>query len=207
MNILNEYFDKIYCLNLDRRPDRWEKCKALFDKVQIKVDRFSAIDKLNITTNKSKITNGQLACLSSHYNIIKNAKQSGHSKILILEDDVVFSDDINNIFKESIVDVPEDWNMLYLGGNHLHGLHHVKNNVYKTIYSLTTHAYGIKESFYDIILSKLEPANSPIDVYYASMHCQYPSYLIKNGNSQLAWQDSGYSDIEECECNYDYCLK
>ncbi len=207
MNILNEYFDKIYCINLDRRPDRWEKCKTLFDSVQLEVDRFSAIDKNNIVNNASKITNGQLACLSSHYNIIKNAKRSGHSKILIFEDDVVFSDDIDNIFKESIVDVPEDWNMLYLGGNHLHGLYHVKNNVYKTIYSLTTHAYGIKESFYDTILSTLEPANLPIDVYYASMHCQYPSYLIKNKGSQLAWQDAGYSDIDEAQCNYDYCLR
>lgn len=206
MSTLNNYFDKIYCINLDRRSDRWEKCEALFDKVKIQVERFSAIDK-NSIVNNSKITNGQLACLYSHYNVVQTAKNFGYSKILILEDDVVFEENIDEIFKQSIDDIPEDWNMLYFGGNHLHGLNHVKNNVYKTIYSLATHAYGIKNSFYDTILSKLKLAELPVDVYYASMHQQYPSYLIKNGNSQLAWQDSGYSDIEECVCNYDYCLK
>ena len=25
MKTLNDYFDKIVCINLDRRPDRWEE--------------------------------------------------------------------------------------------------------------------------------------------------------------------------------------
>ena len=91
MKKLNEYFDKIYCINLDRRPDRWEKCSNLFERDGIIVDRFSAIDKNNIK-NESKIANGPLACLSSHWNILNKALKEGYEKILIFEDDISFDE-------------------------------------------------------------------------------------------------------------------
>jgi hypothetical protein len=30
MNALNNFFKKIYCINLDRRPDRWEHASEQF---------------------------------------------------------------------------------------------------------------------------------------------------------------------------------
>lgn len=41
---INEFFDKIYVLNLDRRPDRWKKMKAQADKYGIDINRFPAVD-------------------------------------------------------------------------------------------------------------------------------------------------------------------
>ena len=40
-----DYFDKIFCINLDSRPDRWESVQKEFDKVGIldRVERFSAL--------------------------------------------------------------------------------------------------------------------------------------------------------------------
>ena len=49
-------------------------------------------------------------------------------------------------------------------------------------------------------------ADFPIDVYYANMHINHPSYLMKNGDKQLIWQETGYSDIDECDCNYTWLL-
>ena len=42
-----DYFDKIFCINLDSRPDRWEQVQKEFDKVGIldRVERFSALIK------------------------------------------------------------------------------------------------------------------------------------------------------------------
>ena len=38
-----DYFDKIFCINLDSRPDRWELAQSEFDKVGIldRVERVS----------------------------------------------------------------------------------------------------------------------------------------------------------------------
>lgn len=201
MNILNEYFDKIYCINLLRREDRKKKCIEQFDKIGLDVEFFPAIDKLTIKNNSS-ITDGQLACLSSHYNIIRKAKKNILSNVLIFEDDVVISDDILEVFENSKHDIPDDWMMLYFGGNHLNGLTPVKNNIHKMVSSLTTHAYAIKSDIYDEVLDRVQYADFPIDVYYAHIHRKYPAYLIKNGDNQLIWQETGYSDIDESECNY-----
>ncbi len=40
-----DYFDKIFCINLDSRPDRWKQVQKEFDKVGIldRVERFSAL--------------------------------------------------------------------------------------------------------------------------------------------------------------------
>ena len=202
MKNLNEYFDKIYCINLDRRPDRWEKCSKLFDKYGIVVDRFPAIDKEKIANNGSNITNGQLACLSSHWNILNIADKNKYEKILIFEDDVCFDENINDHFEKNVKDIPEDWKFLYFGGNHLNGLVSIKNNIYRMVSSLTTHAYAVKCDILPSILNIMAQANAPIDVYYAAFHRTVPSYLIKDGEQQLIWQDIGYSDIDESECDY-----
>ena len=41
---LNQYFDKIYCVNLDRRPDKWAEAVEEFKKNNMEVERFAAID-------------------------------------------------------------------------------------------------------------------------------------------------------------------
>jgi GR25 family glycosyltransferase involved in LPS biosynthesis len=201
MKKLNEYFDKIYCINLDRRPDRWEKCSNLFERDGIIVDRFSAIDKNNIK-NESKIANGPLACLSSHWNILNKALKEGYEKILIFEDDISFDEGLNSFFENNLVDVPNDWKFLYLGGNHLNGLTHVKNNVFRMVSSLTTHAYAIKCDIIPQILHLIAEANAPVDVYYAAFHRAFPSYVLKNGEKSVAWQDDDYSDVDDSKCDY-----
>ena len=45
---LNEHFDKIFCLNLERREDRRERAESQFRSLGIQVDFFPAIDGLKI---------------------------------------------------------------------------------------------------------------------------------------------------------------
>ena len=203
MKKLNEYFDKIYCINLDRRPDRWEKISQLFNRDGINVERFSAIDKEKIE-NRSPITTGQLACLSSHWNILNKAHKAGYSKILIFEDDAEFENGLNTFFTQNVVDIPEDWQFLYLGGNHLNGLQHIHNNVYKMISSLAAHAYAIKCNIIPEILPHIAQSIAPVDVYYAAFHKVYPSYVLKDNSKSLVWQSKGYSNIDDSECDYTF---
>jgi GR25 family glycosyltransferase involved in LPS biosynthesis len=205
MKNLNEYFDKIYCINLDRREDRWRKCSTLFEKNNIIVDRFSAIDKQDIK-NESILNSGQLACLLSHLDILNIALEKGYEKILVFEDDVVFDEDINNFFKNNIQDVPDDWKFLYFGGAHLNGLNLFKNNVFKTTGTLTTHAYAIKCDIIAKIIPSISQTEFPVDVYYANVHNEFPSYVFRNDNKTIAWQDDDYSDIDDKKCSY-YWIK
>ena len=64
--ILKETFDKIYCINLDSRPDKWKMCVEEFEKYNILdlVERVPAIYH----------NNGYFGCTSSHLKCMELAK-------------------------------------------------------------------------------------------------------------------------------------
>jgi GR25 family glycosyltransferase involved in LPS biosynthesis len=94
---LSKYFDKIYVINLDRRPDRYESFKTEMCKFGIKnIEKFSAIDGNLITQNNVKLLAGEIGILQSHLTIIKKCKEEGLNNVLIMEDDVFFSDEIDD---------------------------------------------------------------------------------------------------------------
>ena len=50
---LSKYFDKKFCINLDRRPDRWDIVSDEFNKWGIKdVERVSAVDGKTVEQKK-----------------------------------------------------------------------------------------------------------------------------------------------------------
>ena len=71
MNI-NEFFEKVYCINLDRRSDRWDCVINNFNKNNIKCERFSAKDGYEIDLPSP--FRFELAGAISHLNVIKKAK-------------------------------------------------------------------------------------------------------------------------------------
>ena len=73
---MNEYFDKAYCINLDKRVDRWILTKEQFNKHNIIVERFSAVVG-NPNNIKTHIHSGAVGCLLSHLNIINKYQTIG----------------------------------------------------------------------------------------------------------------------------------
>jgi len=67
-----DFFNKIYCINLDRRSDRWEKVSKEFESIEIydRVERFSAFE-LDIFEDKRR--NACYGNHTSHAKCIKNA--------------------------------------------------------------------------------------------------------------------------------------
>lgn len=202
--MINEYFEKIYCINLDKRTDRWQDAQREFEKHNLKVDRFSGIigNPDNIPT---KIVPGHVGCVLSHYNIIKEANEKGLNQILILEDDVVFADDLQDKFKQFISQVPENWDMLYFGGNHNgEELQKINDNVYKIHKTYTTHAYAIRQPVYRVVLKMFPKLSHEVDVMYSILQNSFNCYVFR---PHLAWQRDGYSDILGRNVNYDFLKK
>jgi glycosyl transferase family 25 len=204
MKTLNDYFDRIYCINLDRRVDRWNLVKEEFNKHSIMVNRYSAIDgndlNLEVFSNPSVFeTVGQLGCLISHYNVIKSAKHHNLSSVLIMEDDIRFCDDFNLHLEQKMQDVPDNWDMLFFGANHITRPIRVTDNIYKMTRAYSAHCYAIKNTMFDSLLVNLCEFKEPLDVTYANLQSNINSYVV---NPHLVWQNPGYSDI--CEQSVDY---
>ena len=75
MSILSNYFDKVYCINLKRRLDRWEKVTNTFNKFGFdEVERFEAVDgkelDLSGVPHNSNLLLGELGLLETNINFI-----------------------------------------------------------------------------------------------------------------------------------------
>jgi hypothetical protein len=90
-----EGVDRIYVINLDSRPDRYDsilrelaRARAPFDRVE----RVSA--RVGRSHGEDARLNGTEGCLLSHLALLRASRDAGHRNVLVLEDDFSFTDDI-----------------------------------------------------------------------------------------------------------------
>ncbi len=214
---INSYFDKIYCLNLDRRIDRWAKVKSEFDRLNILVERWSAIDGENLEeSNYSQLINEKkssklgkienkfaMACLLSHLSIIKDAKNNGFKKILIFEDDVIFSNDFSEKIK---IILKLNWKLLYLGSSQFYW-HKIDTSeeFYNCHNTLGTFAYAVDISLFDDIINTFEKKTKSVDNLLSEIQSKhkeecftiYPNIVISDVEDSDIRQSTNISKYAE----------
>jgi len=120
---------KTYCINLDHRPERWAHAQEECAKMGIEVERFSAV--------YHEDQRGWVGCTDSH---IKLLTETENKFFLILEDDVEFLPGADYILQEAISQLPEDWDMLYLGASPKEPQERYSDNLFKLNNAHVTHA-------------------------------------------------------------------
>lgn len=129
VSLLNRVTDEVYCINLDRRTDRWASVSEEFRRHGISATRWSAVDGQKLSGPFSMRHSdmpgdrirGAVGCLRSHRGALQDAWSKGHQTVCVFEDDVVLQPDFNDRLARALQDVPTNWDMLYLGC-HWHGL-------------------------------------------------------------------------------------
>ena len=207
---VNKVFDKVYCINLDKRTDRWKEVSTFFRKYNIQVERFRAVDGNPMKWNQSRYLhakatafNGAMGCIASHLAIWKLAKQNNYKSVLIIEDDCDLEENFNNLFINRYAQVPSDWDLLYFGG-----VHDTVNGRFSPIKLtdtvvigkkiITTTCYAIKNTVYDLAINIIErdlPAPyTAVDGYLgAEIQPMCKTYAFQ---PVLAWQRASHSDIQ-----------
>lgn len=158
-------FDRIFYINLDRRPDRRKNIESQIKRVglQSMAERIEAVDgrKLdinkvdpNVITEKGKkdaldnkqrvyipLTKGGIGCAMSHRKAYEKILDENLDAALILEDDSTLSDDFLIKMQELEGNVPKDYDMLFLGyAPSALKYFYPKNNKY---YGKTKKIYGL----------------------------------------------------------------
>lgn len=202
-----EGVDKIFCINLERRPDRKDLARKEFQRFGLECEFFNGTDG-HLLNAKGSIKPGHIGCVLSHLNLFKHLKTIDGDVFMITEDDVVFSDDFIQKYNMLIKDVPSDWNLLYFGGNH-NGipLDLVKENIHRLRKTYTTHCYLVRKNCLDILISEFETDNifnSEVDVHLSKIQTKIPCYGF---TPSIAWQREGFSDIEMKEVDYNFLKK
>lgn len=204
MTTLNDYFDKIYCINLDERKDRMVETAKHFATHNLWVERVPGINGSNMNLDfPPEIKEGAVGCALSQLFTLKLAKQVKAKNFLLLEDDIEFDPELNSKFSKYYSEVPNDWDMLYLGGQHFHGMNltQVTEHIYRCEYTLAAHSVAFKYTVYDRFINKLVDITKPCDVHYAQSHKEINAYVII---PHLTWQRNSYSNIEKFDVDYTF---
>jgi GR25 family glycosyltransferase involved in LPS biosynthesis len=214
MNPLNEYYDKIFCINLDRRPDRWEECVEIFKNKGLDVERFSACDGQLIDTGYGKVYNGELGGTISHTRLIKKIIDDEYNRVLILEDDVEFASDFLKISHSILKELPENWDILFYGGNHTGGFKKISDNLIRVYRTYALHCYAVNKPSAKIIYDnmirfightlscnrQLTPSVAA-DYYMAKLHTMLNVYSVY---PNITWQRESFSDLQQDIMKYEF---
>lgn len=179
ISVINHYFDKVYLINLKRRPDRLAKMKSLLTKLKINYQLVEAVDGLDLKVSNAAI----VGCHLSHLKIFEDVKKNGYERPLILEDDLISHKDFDRII-QNIFKIPEDWRMMYLGSSDWNWKnnkenYNPENPFYRGFNVDSTFAYSFKrEILYDLINIFSKPVTKPCDTSLHLIHKMFPTYIL-----------------------------
>lgn len=205
--MLNEFFDKVYLINLPQSKDRLERAIVNCKRVGIEFELISAIDgkseEVVINGKEHDGWNRNAAALSlTTLKIIKNAKEKGYKNIFIMEDDVDFIQNrFNLILTRALSGLPEDWDFIHLNVTNETEPLWISNGLIKLGGAWCCQAYGINSSMYDIYISELDKCMMPIDEITRDLHkSRGKSYATLP--SIVVHHEGNYSTLREKNVEY-----
>lgn len=183
-----------FCINLDKRLDRWEKIKKDFERNKIEVHRFPAQECLESPWQW---------CTLSHLWILKLATKEKWEYVCVFEDDISFYSKrgFKDKLKKSLENIPPDWHILYLWGLMTRDakLKKINDNIFMVKWVLCT--YGIvysKKSFYFLIKNLeeiIKQKDKRIDNFLAETYqLKNPCYITSH---LLVYEKNDFSDIDK----------
>ena len=202
---LKTFFDRVVCINLDRRPDRWTRFieqPAVADWPFAPIERFTAIDGQRVPPPAWwKAGPGAWGIHQSHVEILARALQDGVKSLLILEDDAAFAQPFTERVESFLAKVPDDWDALLLGGQHIKPAQPVREGVDRVVNGNRTHAHALRGAFikevYQHLCNYPEHAQAPgmhVDHRLGLLH-ESGRYHVYAPDPWLVGQADGFSDI------------
>ena len=147
--ILSLKIDNIYCLTNHNSKMRMRKIA-------------SQIGKLNISVEFVMVNNYEEENIKLHLKCIKKAKKMNYKNILIMEEDNDFNYAVFHEYLKSPINVPNDFEMLYLGGQILNGDLY-DSNLIKVKSIIFNHAIILNYKVFDYIIENIEKEWNQID--------------------------------------------
>jgi hypothetical protein len=188
-------FPLTVCINLDRRPERWQRIQRAFAEQDISdVQRVSAVDGNAVPLPDNWIhTPGAYGCLLSHVQVVRNARDAAASSVLIFEDDAVLDPQFKEKFARFSEELPPDWDMLYFGALHKDEPIKVSEHIGRITKANSTFAYAVRNTVFDEFIELNSRAEHVLDMNSYRLQKRFNSYCFM---PNLVWVESEYSDVQ-----------
>lgn len=210
-----DFFEEIYCINLNYRTDKWKNCLEEFEKIGIhnRVERFEGI---KFEGSHPNVNIRSAGCFASHRGAINLIKERNLSNALIFEDDVQFVKNKEDTYKYLNLSIEElkkqkSWDIFYLGMHIGEGMDYSRPNDYpltridknllRVDVALCAHAQAYSREVSEIISSNI-PAGQEI-IPWLQKNESVDGWLMRyiltrkksfSTNEFLATQRTCYSD-------------
>lgn len=197
---INDIADKVYLMNMDKRPDRLAASSYQLSKNNIEFERFAAIDG-SLVFNPTSMNSGQWGNYLSHFKIVEHCALNNVNTVAIFEDDVEFCDDFEEKFARLYPLIPSNWDMIYLGYNRVAGETSPTGHpdIVKIRGGYAIHAFILNRSAIVRAYSDLLDNKCQADVYYAQLQSTMNVYSFFE---QLCSQSPDWSDIDNAFVNH-----
>jgi GR25 family glycosyltransferase involved in LPS biosynthesis len=147
---IDQFFQKGFYINLDRRTDRRNYFESEIAKIGLKdfFERFPAHDYMGEMNPEDDQFKKHSYCGSSYHRLFKKILEEGYERVVIFEDDIsVYNDGPKpalQIIEDSLDEIQNfpDWDLLYFGGHIIGSMLKVSDNLSKPENILAMHAVG-----------------------------------------------------------------
>ena len=196
-------FDRVYVLNLDRRPERWAAFQERLpvDWPFLTPERWVAEDGLaGIPPAYWTRKPGAWGCFRTHVALLRYAVRAKLRSVLILEDDAVFVEGFGEKVQAFLKYVPDDWDHLYFGGQH-YATHRARPKliapgVLRAYNVNRTHAHALRGRYIPHVLKFFGKArfNLHVDYQFGELH-MLGNHNVYSPRQWVVGQAAGVSDV------------
>lgn len=192
---INRFFDEVIVINLSRRMDRYRDFARELEIYGIGAKRIEGCDIRE---------DGDAGCTWSHRKVLDIIASSSWNRVLVLEDDFkCVYEDVQERFGHMINLVPEDWDILYIGGHYADNpKRRINQHVIQANRMKTTSSYGITRD----AARRLAPVvygHGPVDELFSDFTEKNNAYIFQ---PRLMIQRPGYSDLQKVVMDNAGCM-
>ena len=225
----------VYVVNLEHRMEKWNETYNQATKASSILSAATVFERHNATYGESidfanmvknnqlswvsyrsiiswrsvngvRMTAGGLGCSLSHYRIWKIAVERQIS-ILVLEDDIQVLPEFDKLFPQALLDVPNDYGMIYLA-NMLNARsvreHQHEYGKNKSVWRLSgkywgTYAYLISPSTAKILVDNFFPMEKQVDSYIMAITQEHKIPVFRTKTNLVSTDNSRkrISDVQK----------
>jgi len=176
-------FDRIVCINLLRRPDRWREFNDEIKKTDFEnIKRFNAYDHNKLGCPEWFTEGGPAACCArSHCTVLAEALNDDVQNILVFEDDACFRSNFRVKYAEFLENLPEDadgvrFDGVCLGGQHISAPVRINKHVVRCTNTQRTHSYSANRAYMKALLDLWQRVDSHCDWHVGEVQKKFKIY-------------------------------